>query len=386
MNHIEVALVNGDGSAPEMMEQARRVVNRAALLDHIQIDWIETPMGWKAFEVGGDTTPAESMETALKIGTIFFGGVGDPTMDTTIGKKRPEMMPEARALLPIRKNLGLLLNFRPMILMKELSHLSPLRPELIPDGGVEMVFIRFLLEDSYFGLTDLFHLFDYSDIPYKIGLKFKKDVDGTEPIITEIAYYRRLTLISYFRDAFAYARAKGLPLISVDKANVMSRYMFWRKIAQEVHDAEFSDVTLTHQLVDSANMLLFHPERLRGVIACGNEHGDILSDGAAEMVGGMGLMHSSSINPHTRQAMFESGAGTAPTLAGQDKANPLGRILTGAMLLRHIGAENGAVAIEKAVHAVLSEGYRTGDIAERGCKKVLGCSGMGDMVLQKIGS
>ncbi|MEK7602549.1 MAG: isocitrate/isopropylmalate family dehydrogenase, partial [Patescibacteria group bacterium] len=140
MNHIEVALVNGDGSAPEMMEQARRVVNRAALLDHIQIDWIETPMGWKAFEVSGDTTPAESMETALKIGTIFFGGVGDPTMDTTIGKKRPEMMPEARALLPIRKNLGLLLNFRPMILMKELSHLSPLRPELIPDGGVEMVF------------------------------------------------------------------------------------------------------------------------------------------------------------------------------------------------------------------------------------------------------
>jgi 3-isopropylmalate dehydrogenase len=131
-------------------------------------------------------------------------------------------------------------------------------------------------------------------------------------------------------------------------------------------------------------MLLFKPKELRGVIACGNEHGDILSDGAAEMVGGMGLMHSSAVNPDTMQAMFESGAGTAPTLAGQDKANPLGRILTGAMLLRHIAADNGATAIEQAVRDILKEGYRTADIAEPGCMKVLSCSEMGELVLRKI--
>lgn len=376
----QIALVTGDGSAPEMMAEATKVVDCAAQLDGVEIDWVPTPMGWRAFEQFGDTTPEESMETALRIGTVFFGGVGDPSMDTTAGKKQPEMMPEARALLPIRKHLGLLLNFRPMILMKELAHLSPLRPELIPDEGVEMIFIRFLLEDSYFGLTDLLPYVD-ADTTAKLGLRLKKDVKGDEEMVTEFAYYRRETVVSYFRAAFRHAQAKGLPLISVDKANVMSRYVFWRKIAAEI-GKEFPNVPLTHQLVDSANMLLFHPERLRGIIACGNEHGDILSDGAAEMVGGMGLMHSSSINPRTGQAMFESGAGTAPTLAGQDKANPLGRILTGAMLLRHIGAEQGAVAIENAVRTVLKDGYRTADIAEPCCYggKICSCSGMGHLV------
>lgn len=381
MTRIKVALVTGDGSGPEMMAQAVRIVSAAAAFDDIEIEWVDTPMGWNAYKKSGDTTPKESMETAFKIGLVFFGGVGDPVLDNTIGAEKPDMKPETRALLALRKNMGLLLNFRPMILMRELAHLSPLRPELIPAEGVEMVFIRFLLEDSYFGTQDL-ELWKAVPVTCnQIGLKLKSQVIGNEEMITELAYYRRATIVKYFRAAFAYARAKGLPLISVDKANVMARYVFWRKIAQEVHDNEFTDVTLTHQLVDSANMLLFHPERLRGVIACGNEHGDILSDGAAEMVGGMGLMHSSAVNPDTNQAMFESGAGTAPTLAGQNKANPLGRILTGAMLLRHIGAEKGATAVEQAVHQVLKDGYRTADIAEPVCNKILACSGMGDIVL-----
>ncbi len=155
MRKVNVALVRGDGSAPEMMEQATRAASLAAKLDDVTIDWLEAPMGWNAYAKFQDTTPAASMDTALKTGLIFFGGVGDPAIDKTTGRERPEMMPEARALLPIRKELGLLLNFRPMRLMPELAHLSPLRPELIPAGGVDMVFIRFLLEDSYFGTTDL---------------------------------------------------------------------------------------------------------------------------------------------------------------------------------------------------------------------------------------
>ena len=384
MRKVNVALVTGDGSAPEMMEQATQVASLAARLDGVIIDWLDTPMGWKAYGKFGDTTPASSMDTALKTGLIFFGGVGDPAIDKTIGKERPEMMPEARALLPIRKQLGLLLNFRPMRLMRELAHLSPLRPELIPADGVDMVFIRFLLEDSYFGTQDLLQEVDLETVK-RIGLKLKSYVKGDEELVSELSYYRGTTVRKYFRAAFQYARSKGLPLISVDKANVMARYAYWRKIVEQVAE-EFPGVPVSYQLADSACALLFHPALLRGVIACGNEQGDILSDGAAEMVGGMGLMRSSSINPDTGQALFESGAGTAPTLAGQDKANPLGRILTGALLLRHIGAEKGATAIETAVHKVLVEGYRTADIAEAGCGKILTCSGMGDAVFSRISS
>ncbi len=384
MKKQQVALVTGDGSGPEMMDQAARIVVRAARRDDIEIEFVDTPMGWNAFKQFNDTTPAESMRKALGIGLIFFGGVGDPAMDSTIGKAHPEMMPEARALLKIRKDLGLLLNFRPMRLIPSLAHLSPLRPELIPAGGVDMHFIRCLLEDSYFGTSDLRMHID-GDTRQKLGIKLKSEVVGDEEMVTELAYYRRETIQQYFRAAFTYARKLGLPLISVDKNNVMPRYAFWRKIVEEIAK-EFPDVPCRHQLVDSANMLLFKPAQLQGVVACGNEHGDILSDGAAEMVGGMGLMHSSAVNPETGQAMFESGAGTAPTLAGQDKANPLGRILTGAMLLRHIGAENGALAIEMAVGRVLQTGYRTADIAEPGCipGKILGCSEMGQVVFQEI--
>jgi 3-isopropylmalate dehydrogenase len=164
------------------------------------------------------------------------------------------------------------------------------------------------------------------------------------------------------RVAFDMARARNKKLCSIDKANVMARYDFWRKIVTKIRKTEFPEVALTHQLVDSANALLFTPAKLHGVIACGNEHGDILSDGAAAALGSMGMMCSSAINPDTGAAMFESGAGTAPTLAGQDKVNPHGRILTGALMLRHLGAVKGASQIERAVRKMLQNGYRTADM------------------------
>ena len=343
-------------------------------------------MGWNAYHLFGDTLPQCSLERAIELGTIFFGGVGDFENDSTIGKEKPEMKPEARALLTLRKRMGLLLNFRPMVYYKSLAHLANVKPEMIPDEGVEQVFIRFLLEDSYFGTADLSN--DISeDIRAKLGIKMKKDVVGDEEMITELAYYRRGTIEKYLRAAFVYAKAKRLPLISIDKANVMARYDFWRKIATRIGKEEFSDVSLSHQYVDSANALLFTPAKLHGVIACGNEHGDILSDGAAAALGSMGMMCSSAINPDTGEAMFESGAGTAPTLVGQDKANPIGRILTAAMMLRHIGAIKGAEAIENAVRTVLINGFRTGDLFSSendDPKKLLGTSNMGKIVLSFI--
>jgi len=387
MKTVNVALVLGDGSGPEMMAVACAIAKAAAKMDSLDIVFKKTPMGWNAYEKYGDTLPADSLKQALEIGTIFFGGVGDPKWDNTIGKEKPEMKPEARCLLALRKKMGLLLNFRPMIYYKELAHLANVRPETIPEEGIQQIWIRYLLEDSYFGSQDLEPVV-VNWVQHYILMKPKKDVMGTESLISDLAYFRRETVEKYFRAAFTYARNAGLPLISVDKANVMARYDFWRKIVTKIGKEEFPDVPLSHQLVDSANALLFTPAKLHGVIACGNEHGDILSDGAAAALGSMGMMCSSAINPDTGAAMFESGAGTAPTLAGQDKANPIGRILTAAMMLRHLGAVTGAKAIEDTVRKVLVNGYRTGDMVSGGVKTnadmVLGTKAIGKLILQSL--
>jgi len=388
-----IALVRGDGSGPEMMKVACAIAVEAAKKDGVEIVFEETPMGWNVYDKFGDTLPKESFERAAEIGTIFFGGVGDPKFDSTIGAQKPEMKPEARCLLALRKEMGLLLNFRPMIYYKELAHLANVRPETIPEGGIQQIWIRFLLEDSYFGNEDLGRRLCYGGGD-KIGVKMKKDVTGEEDIVTDIAYFLRETIEKYIRAAFAYAKSAGLPLISIDKANVMARYEFWRRIVTRIGKTEFPDVILTHQYVDAANALLFTPAKLHGVIACGNEHGDILSDGAASALGSMGMMCSSAINPDTGAAMFESGAGTAPTLAGKNKANPIGRILTAALMLRHLGAVNGAKAIEDAVKTTLKNGYRTGDMcigkspgecfALSGATDILGTSEMGQKIISLL--
>lgn len=377
-----IALVKGDGSGPEMMSAACKIAIEAAKMDGVKITFEETPMGWNAYEKYGDTLPKQSFDRAVEIGTIFFGGVGDPKHDNTIGAEKPDMKPEARALLALRSKMGLLLNFRPMIYYKALAHLSNVKPEMIPAEGIRQIWIRYLLEDSYFGNQDFVEDIP-ADLNKKIGVKLKKDVTGNEEVVTDLAYFRKATIEKYLRAAFSYARDLKLPLISIDKANVMARYDFWRKIATRIGKEEFPNVTLIHQLVDSANALLFTPAKLHGVIACGNEHGDILSDGAASALGSMGMMCSSAINPDTGSSMFESGAGTAPTLAGQDKANPLGRILTAALMLRHIGAAKGAAAIEAAVNKFLQDGYRTGDLFSDADdpKKLLGTSSTGEEVL-----
>lgn len=379
-----IALVPGDGAAPEMMQVATKIAQDAARLNDLELIFEETPMGWAAYEQYGDTLGA--FDRAVEIGTIFFGGVGDPQFDNTIGKDKPEMKPEARTLLKLRKEMGLLLNFRPMRYFHTLRHLANVKPEMVPEQGIQQIWIRFLLEDSYFGTQDLGGYIP-DQVRRQLGIMAKNEVAGYEFAITDLAYYDRRVVERYFRAAFRYAREAGLPLISVDKANVMARYDFWRKIATRIGAEEFPDVPLTHQYVDSANALLFTPAKLHGVIACGNEHGDILSDGAAAALGSMGLMCSSAINPDTGAAMFESGAGTAPTLKGTNKANPIGRILTAALMLRHIGAPKGADAIERTVQKVLTAGYRTHDLFDPNRDPVhmlYGTREMGDLILDNL--
>jgi len=387
MKKVKIAVAMGDGAAPEMMRLALNVAYEAAKLDEISLNYVSTPMGWNSYEDSGDTLPKESLEKATEIGILFFGGVGDPIYDRELGKKRPEMMPEARCLLTIRSKWGLLINCRPFIYYKQLSHLAKVKGEYIPEEGIRQIFMRFLLEDSYFGNKDLTQLVNSRE-GQAFGIKNdKKEVAGDEDIVTDLAYYKRETLEKYFRYIFQYAKAVNLPVISVDKANVIPRYVFWRKICQEIHQKYFPEVKLQNLYVDAVNALLFTPAKLNAVIACGNEHGDILSDGAAEAYGSLGLMHSSAINPDNGMAMFESGAGTAPTLAGRNIANPLGRILTGAMMLEHIGAKNGATMIKKIVDEILIEWYRTLDIFHEiidDKKLLVGTDKMGELVLERI--
>ena len=381
MKEKVIALVKGDGAAPEIMDVACKIVIEAAKKDDVKIIFEETPMGWNAYEKYGDTLPPEMFKRAKEIGTIFFGGVGDTAIDKTIGSVKPHLKPEARCLLALREEMGLLLNFRPVIFLKELDYISKVKPEMIPDTGIKQIWIRFLLEDSYFGnayMTDRLG----AESSKNFCIKMKDSVIGDENIIIDIAYYKKETVEKYMRAAFKYAERNNLPVISIDKANVMSRYVFWRKIATRIQKEEFPHVPLKHQYVDSANALLFTPAELNGVIMCGNEHGDILSDGAVGALGSMGLMCSSAINPDTGAAMFESGAGTACNIAGKDIANPIGRIWTGAMMLEHIGCVNGVKAINDAVVKVLKKGYRTIDLASPATSFVmkLGTKEMGEKI------
>lgn len=386
MRKVTIALVPGDGAGPEMMEVACKVTQEAARMDGVEFIFEKTPMGWCALKDFGDTLPPESFKRAVEIGTIFFGGVGDPKFEQTLDAEQLKMKPEARCLLPLRNAMSLLLNFRPMIFLKELAHIVKVRPEMIPDEGITQVFVRFLLQDTYFGNQDLFDQIP-REVREALGIKRSvNEVTGNEEIITDLGYYRRSTIVKYMRHAFAYAQDANLPLISVHKANVEPRYVLWKHVAREI-SLEFPGVRFSEQLIDTANAMTLTPALLDAVIACGNAHGDIITDVAAEVLGSMGLMQSSAINPDTGEAMFESGAGTAYTLAGQNKANPIGRIMSGAMMNRHLGYLTAASATEKAVRRILKEGWRTAELFKEGeddPRMLLGTQAVGEKVLSYL--
>ncbi|MBD3270215.1 hypothetical protein GF376_01690 [Candidatus Peregrinibacteria bacterium] len=369
MKELNIAIAMGDGSGPEMMLCAKEVAEVAAGMDGYQINWHEASMGWAAYEKYGDTIPQSSLETAVRLKTLFFGGVGDPKFDNTIGKEHPEMKPEGRCLLKLRDEMGLLLNIRPMIFwdcMQDLSNIHPRHFQEHPGQRLELHFVRFLLEDSYFGTRNLFGMMSDSiqSAMKALGLRQKSEVTGEEERVIDMSYYKSSSLERYFEAVFAYAKERDLPVTSIDKANIMARYMLWRRVFNKV-SAKQEDVKGSVYVDAAAANLIQNPFSLHGVIACGNEHGDILSDAGAGALRSMGMMCSSSINPDTDAAMFESGAGTAPELAGKNVANPIGRILTAAMMLRHLGAVKGANAIEQAVQKTLFDGFRTADIREQ---------------------
>jgi len=338
-----VATIPGDGVGPEVVEAARRVVDAAGRRFDFTIDWSEVLAGGIAIDTYGVAIRPEDVEACDAADAILLGAVGGPKWSDPSSKVRPE-----QALFALRGGLGLYANLRPVTMHPALVAASPVRAELL--AGVDMIIVRELTGGVYFGSRD-----EPSGAP------------GERSALDTMPYHER-EISRIVRLAFELARGRRGRVTSVDKANVLATSRLWRTIADEVA-RDYPDVTLQHQLVDSCAMLLVRRPADFDVIVTENLFGDILSDEAAVLAGSLGMLPSASLGERKTEygtfGLYEPIHGSAPDIAGEDKANPIGTILSAAMLLRmSLGREDAAAAIEAAVGKTLDEGWRTGDLAD----------------------
>ena len=326
----KIVFLPGDGVGPEVADAALLVMARAAKRFEIDLDIEHHVFGGAAIDAVGEPLPEQTKFACENADAIFLGAVGGPKWDG--GSVRPEA-----GLLALRGDLGLYANLRPMKLIEGLEDRSPLKKERIADADI--LIVRELTGGVYFG----------------------KHEEGDERATDECLYTKEeVTRVA--RVAFEAARGRGGRVCSVDKANVMATSRLWRKTVSALHEAEYSDITLTHQLVDSMAMKLITGPGEFDVVLTENMFGDILSDEASVIAGSIGLSPSASLGDGAR-GLYEPIHGSAPDIAGQGKANPAGAILSIAMLFRHsLGAEAPAVAIEQAVEKSIRDGARTGDL------------------------
>jgi 3-isopropylmalate dehydrogenase len=342
MTTYRVATIPGDGVGPEVVEAARRVVDAAGRRFGFGIDWSEVLAGGIAIDTYGVAIRPEDVEACDAADAILLGAVGGPKWSDPSSKVRPE-----QALFALRGGLGLYANLRPVTVHPALVAASPVRAELL--DGVDMIIVRELTGGVYFGSRD-----EPSGAP------------GERSALDTMPYHER-EISRIVRLAFELARGRRGRVTSVDKANVLATSRLWRTIADEVA-RDYPDVTIQHQLVDSCAMLLVRRPADFDVIVTENLFGDILSDEAAVLAGSLGMLPSASLGErkteHGTFGLYEPIHGSAPDIAGEDKANPIGTILSAAMLLRmSLGREDAAAAIEAAVSRALDEGWRTGDLA-----------------------
>jgi 3-isopropylmalate dehydrogenase len=338
-----IATIPGDGVGPEVVEAARRVVAAAGSRFHFGVAWTEILAGGAAIDTYGVAIRAEDVEACGAADAILLGAVGGPKWSDPSAPVRPE-----QALFALRGGLGLYANLRPVTVHPALLDASPLRPELL--DGVDLLIVRELTGSVYFGMRE--------EPSGPIGERHALD---TMP-------YAEREVARIVRLAFELAGDRKRRVMSVDKANVLATSRLWRTIATEI-GAEYPEVALSHQLVDSCAMLLVRRPADFDVIVTENLFGDILSDEAAVLAGSLGMLPSASLGErrtaHGTFGLYEPIHGSAPDIAGQDKANPTGTILSAAMLLRlSLGREDAASAIEAAVSAALDAGWRTSDLAD----------------------
>lgn len=331
-----IAVVPGDGIGPEVTQGAVVVLNEVGRVFGHSFSYQPLLAGGCAIDATGECLPQKTVDACRSSDAVLLGAVGGWQWDSLPGDKRPE-----QALLGLRKELGLFVNLRPAILFEELSDACPLRPEIM-HGGLDLVVVRELTGGIYFG---------------------EKGTRSTPlgPSAYDIEEYSEGEVRRIAKVAFDMAMKRDKHLTSVDKANVLESSRLWRRVVTEV-SAAYPEVTLEHLYVDNAAMQLITNPRQFDVIVTNNIFGDILSDEASTITGSIGMLPSASL-AQGNFGMYEPVHGSAPDLAGQDKANPMAAILSAAMMLRYtFGLLEEAHAVEAAVQTVLSKGYRTPDL------------------------
>ena len=355
---MKIAILPGDGIGTEIVAQALRVLQ---VLD-LKFETEQALVGGAAYDAHGHPLPEATLRLAQAADAVLFGAVGDWKYDTLERALRPE-----QAILGLRKSLGLFANFRPAICYEQLTHASSLKPELV--AGLDILIIRELTGDIYFGQPRGRR--ESPDGAFAGAPEAFDTMRYTRPEIERIAHV-----------AFQAARKRSKRLTSVDKANVLETFQFWKDIVTEVH-AQYPDVALDHMYVDNAAMQLVRAPKKFDVIVTGNMFGDILSDEAAMLTGSIGMLPSASLNS-TGKGLYEPSHGSAPDIAGKNLANPLATILSAAMMLRFsLNQAEAADRIESAVQHVLAQGLRTADIWSEGTTKI-GTIEMGDAVVAAL--
>jgi 3-isopropylmalate dehydrogenase len=338
---MKIALLAGDGIGPEILAEAKRILG-VLRGEGLEIETEEALVGGAAYDAHGDPLPQATLDLVKRSDAVLFGAVGGPKYDTLPRDKRPE-----KAILALRKECDFFANLRPANVFPELADASTLKPEVV--SGLDIMIVRELTGDIYFG--------EPRGVTGPKGERMGfNTMRYTEPQIRRILH-----------TGFRTARARGKRLTSVDKMNVLETSQLWRDIAEEMAP-EYSDVALSHMLVDNCAMQLVRNPRQFDVIVTGNMFGDILSDEASMLTGSIGMLPSASLDAGGK-GLYEPIHGSAPDIAGKGLANPLAMILSMAMMFRYtFGKAEIAARIEKAVRSALAAGLRTADIAAKGTK------------------
>ena len=350
-----IAVVPGDGIGPDIVKQALKVLDKICEKYNHKFEYVTVLAGGASIDAYGEPLTAESLKTCQEADATFLGAVGGEKWDVLPGHLRPE-----RALLGLRKGLGVYANLRPVSVFKELSEASPLKKEIVGDG-FDFLFVRELTGGIYFGDRG-------------------RDEDGQGAYDTE--YYSVKEIERVLRVGFNTAMKRSKKVCVVDKANVLESSRLWREVTKRV-SADYPEVEVSHMYVDNCAMQLVKNPQQFDVIVTTNMFGDILSDEASMISGSIGMLASASLGD-TKNGMYEPIHGSAPDIAGMDIANPLATILSAALMLRYsFDMDTEAAAIETAVNKVLEQGYRTRDIAGKNPEgfTILGTEAMGDRVV-----
>ena len=358
---LNIACIRGDGIGPEIVCEARKVLDKVASKYGHEIKYTDVLMGGASIDVHGVPLTEEAIDVCKSSDAVLMGSIGGNTSTSPWYKLEPSKRPEA-GLLALRKSLGLFANLRPAVLFPQLSGACPLKTE-ISSKGFDMLIMRELTGGLYFGERKTI------------------EENGEKKAIDTLTYseseIRRIAI-----KGFEIAKVRKQKVTSVDKANVLDSSRLWRKVVEEVA-ADYPEVTLEHMLVDNCAMQLVKDPAQFDVILTENMFGDILSDEASMVTGSIGMLASASMND-TKFGLYEPSHGSAPDIAGQNIANPLATILSAAMMLKYsFDLHKEAEAIEIAVNKVLDDGFRTVDIMSEGMTKI-SCSEMGDKVADNI--